>query len=218
MSIRHTGIGMTSQRTRVRMVDRVRQQGVQDEAVLAALNAVPRHIFVDEALASRAYEDIALPIGYGQTISNPYIVARMLEVLRAGGGLDKVLEIGTGCGYQAAILARVAREVYSVERIAPLLSRARKSLREIRALNVRLKHADGSLGWAEFGPFDGIVVAAAATMIAPELTDQLAIGGRMVVPFGAGEQRLRLIERTAHGFKESDLEAVKFVPLIPGVS
>ena len=218
MSTRHTGIGMTSQRTRARMVERLRQLGIKDEVVLAALNAIPRHIFIEEALSSRAYEEISLPIGFGQTISNPYIVARMSELLRAGGNLIKVLEIGTGCGYQAAVLSRIAKEVYSVERIAPLLGKARVSLRELRLPNVRLKHADGCMGLPEAGPFDGIIMAAAATHVPPELLQQLAEGGRMILPIGSGEQRLRLIERTPEGLVETDLEPVKFVPLLQGVS
>ncbi|TCV90376.1 protein-L-isoaspartate(D-aspartate) O-methyltransferase [Sulfurirhabdus autotrophica] len=218
MSTRHTGIGMTSQRTRARMVERLRQLGIKDEVVLAALNAIPRHIFIEEALSSRAYEEISLPIGFGQTISNPYIVARMSELLRAGGELHKVLEIGTGCGYQAAVLSRIAKEVYSVERIAPLLAKARVSLRELRLPNVRLKHADGCMGLPEAGPFDGIIMAAAATHVPPELLQQLAEGGRMILPIGSAEQRLRLIERTADGLVETDLEPVKFVPLMQGVS
>jgi len=218
MSTRHTGIGMTSQRTRARMVERLRQLGIKDEVVLAALNAIPRHIFIEEALSSRAYEEISLPIGFGQTISNPYIVARMSELLRAGGKLIKVLEIGTGCGYQAAVLSRIAKEVYSVERIAPLLGKARVSLRELRLPNVRLKHADGCMGLPEAGPFDGIIMAAAATHVPPELLQQLAEGGRMILPIGSGEQRLRLIERTPEGLVETDLEPVKFVPLLQGVS
>ena len=215
---RHSGIGMTSQRTRSRMVERLRQLGIKDEVVLSALNAIPRHIFIEEALSSRAYEEISLPIGFGQTISNPYIVARMAELLRADGELGKVLEIGTGCGYQAAVLSRIAREVYSVERIAPLLAKARASLRELRLPNIRLKHADGSFGLPDVGPFDGIIMAAAATHVPQDLLQQLAVGGRMVLPIGSGEQRLRLIERTPQGFIETDLEPVKFVPLLQGVS
>jgi protein-L-isoaspartate(D-aspartate) O-methyltransferase len=218
MSSRHSGIGMTSQRTRVRMVERLREQGVKDEVVLAAMGFIPRHIFVDEALSSRAYDDVSLPIGFGQTISNPYTVARMCELLRAGGVLGKVMEIGTGCGYQAAILTQIGREVYSLERIAPLLAKARQHLRELRLNNVRVKHADGNLGLREVGPFDGIIVAAAATHIAPELLEQLAIGGRLVVPMGSGEQRLHVFERTAQGCIETKLEPVKFVPLLPGVA
>lgn len=200
------------------MVERLRQLGIKDEVVLASLNSIPRHIFIEEALSSRAYEEISLPIGFGQTISNPYIVARMSELLRAGGELNKVLEIGTGCGYQAAVLSRIAKEVYSVERIAPLLAKARVSLRELRLPNVRLKHADGCMGLPEAGPFDGIIMAAAATHVPPELLQQLAEGGRMILPIGSGEQRLRLIERTAEGLVETDLEPVKFVPLLQGVS
>ena len=215
---RHSGIGMTSQRTRSRMVERLREQGIRDEVVLAAMNSVPRHIFVDEALASRAYDDVSLPIGYGQTISNPKIVARMLELLNSGGKLDKVLEIGTGCGYQAAVLSSIAKEVYSVERIAPLLAKARSSLKELRINNVRLRHADGSQGSREGGPFDGIVMAAAATHVPKALLDQLAIGGRMVLPLGGQEQRLCVIERDARGFSETVMDEVKFVPLLPGTN
>lgn len=218
MNIRHSGIGMTSQRTRVRMVERLRSQGIKDEVVLAAMGAVPRHIFVDEALSSRAYEDISLPIGFGQTISNPHTVARMCEILRNGGELGKVLEIGTGCGYQAAVLSKLAREVYSVERIAPLLAKARQKLRELRLSNVRVKHADGSIGLKEVAPFDAIIMAAAATHVPQELLQQLAPGGRMVLPLGSGEQRMCLIENTPQGFTETMLEPVKFVPLLQGTS
>jgi protein-L-isoaspartate(D-aspartate) O-methyltransferase len=218
MNIRHSGIGMTSQRTRARMVERLRSQGIKDEVVLAAMGAVPRHIFVDEALSSRAYEDISLPIGFGQTISNPYTVARMCELLRCGGELGKVLEIGTGCGYQAAVLSKLAREVYSVERIAPLLGKARQHLRELRLSNVRLKHADGSIGLKEVAPFDAIIMAAAATHVPQELLQQLASGGRMVLPLGSGEQRLCVLERTPQGVLETVLEPVKFVPLLLGTS
>lgn len=218
MNIRHSGIGMTSQRTRVRMVERLRAQGIKDEVVLAAMGAVPRHIFVDEALSSRAYEDISLPIGFGQTISNPHTVARMCEILRNGGELGKVLEIGTGCGYQAAVLSKLAREVYSVERIAPLLAKARQKLRELRLANVRVKHADGSIGLKEVAPFDAIIMAAAATHVPQELLQQLAPGGRMVLPLGSGEQRMCLIEHTQQGFTETMLEPVKFVPLLQGTS
>jgi protein-L-isoaspartate(D-aspartate) O-methyltransferase len=218
MTTWHSGIGMTSQRTRARMVERLREQGITDEVVLSVMGSVPRHIFVDEALASRAYDDVSLPIGFGQTISNPYTVARMVEIVRGGATLGKLLEIGTGCGYQAAVLAKLAREVYSVERIAPLLAKARKNLRELRLNNLRLKHADGTVGLREIAPFDSIVMAAAATHVPLELLEQLAVGGRMVLPIGSGEQRLRMVERTEQGFKETDLEVVKFVPLLPGVS
>lgn len=209
---------MTSARTRARMISRLREQGIRDEVVLAAMDSVPRHIFVDEAIASRAYDDVALPIGFAQTISQPYIVARMLELLRAGGTLNRVLEIGTGCGYQTAVLAKLAKEVYSVERIAPLLNKARQTLRELRMYGPRLKHADGSMGLAEVGQFDGIVMAAAATHVPPELLQQLAPGGRLVMPLGVNEQFLTVIENTPDGFVETVLEPVKFVPLKPGVA
>jgi protein-L-isoaspartate(D-aspartate) O-methyltransferase len=212
------GIGMTSQRTRDRMVQRLREQGVKDEVVLGAMNAIPRHIFVDEALSIRAYEDVSLPIGYGQTISQPYIVARMTEILRCGRPLGRVLEIGTGCGYQTAVLSKVAQEVYSVERISPLLMKARANLRELRTRNVKVKHADGHYGLPEIAPFDGIIVTAGATHIPNELMDQLAIGGRMVIPVGTQEQTLILVERLPEEFRQTKLEAVKFVPLLGGTS
>jgi protein-L-isoaspartate(D-aspartate) O-methyltransferase len=217
--IKHRGIGMTSERTRARMVERLREQGIRDASVLAAMGLVPRHIFVDEALSIRAYEDTALPIGFGQTISNPYIVARMIEVLRNGHDLQRVLEIGTGCGYQAAVLAKLAREVYSIERIATLIGRARRHIRELRIGNIKLKHGDGNLGLTEVAPYDGIILAAATPQPPPALLQQLALGGRMVLPRGSGsEQRLVLIERNEEGFEESMLEMVHFVPLLPGVS
>jgi protein-L-isoaspartate(D-aspartate) O-methyltransferase len=215
---RHSGIGMTSQRTRLRMVERLRRQGIRDEVVLAAMGEVPRHIFVDEALASRAYEDIALPLGFGQTISSPYIVARMTELARSGCALGKVLEIGTGCGYQTAVLARLAKEVYSIERLAPLLARARRHLRDVRITNARLRHGDGLLGVPEIAPFDTIIMAAAATHVPAALLEQLAAGGRMVLPMASNqEQRLCVIERTAQGYVERKMDQVKFVPLLPGV-
>jgi len=218
MSAKLSGIGMTSQRTRVRMAERLRSQGIKDEVVLDAMASVPRHIFVDEALATRAYEDCSLPIGFGQTISNPQTVARMTELLRGGRPLGRVLEIGTGCGYQTAVLARLAQEVYSVERIAPLLMKARGHLREIRAANVKVKHADGSIGLEELGPFDGIIMTAAATHVPEALLPQLAEGGRMVFPIGTSEQRLCLIEHTAEEYRQTTLEVVKFVPLLPGLA
>ncbi|MBI4193829.1 MAG: protein-L-isoaspartate(D-aspartate) O-methyltransferase [Betaproteobacteria bacterium] len=209
---------MTSQRTRLRMVERLRDQGICDEVVLAAMGEVPRHVFVDEALASRAYEDIALPLGFGQTISSPFTVARMTELARGGMDLGRVLDIGTGCGYQAAVLARVAREVYSVERLAPLLAKARRNLREFRLSSVRLRHGDGLLGLPEAAPFDAVVMAAAATHVPPALLDQLAVGGRMVLPMLINrEQRLCVIERTTQGYAEKQMDQVKFVPLLPGV-
>ncbi len=212
------GIGMTSQRTRQRMLARLREQGIRDEVTLAAMGAVPRHIFVDEAISSRAYEDVALPIGFGQTISQPYIVARMTEILRDSKALNKVLEIGTGCGYQTAVLAKVAKEVYSVERIRPLLLKARGHLRELRLSNIKLEHTDGTLGLPELAPFDGIMVTAASGHIPNDLLDQLAIGGRMVIPVGTDEQFLVLIERTKAEYRQTKLEAVKFVPLLGGTS
>jgi len=217
MSSRLSGIGMTSQRTRMRMIKRLREQGIVDEAVLNVMNEIPRHIFVEEALASRAYEDFALPLGFGQTISQPYIVARMTELLIAGKPRGKILEIGTGCGYQTAILARLATEVYSVERLLPLLAMARKNLRELRITNIRLKHADGHIGIPEAAPFDSILVTAAATHVPDPLKRQLALGGRMVVPMGSSEQYLCVIERTARGFSQSKLDAVKFVPMLSGL-
>jgi protein-L-isoaspartate(D-aspartate) O-methyltransferase len=211
-----SGIGMTSQRTRARLIERLREQGIRDETVLAAMFEVPRHLFVDEALASRAYDDVSLPINFNQTISQPYIVARMLEVLRGGGPLDRVLEIGTGCGYQAAVLAQVAREIFTLERIQPLYERARKQLRELKIRNVAVRYADGSLGLPDAGLFDGIIMAAAAPALSAVLREQLAVGGRMVVPVGAQEQWLYLVERDAAGFRETRLEPVKFVPLLIG--
>ena len=215
-TIRHSGIGMTSQRTRNRLIERLRAQGIQDEVVLAAMNAVPRHIFVDEALASRAYDDVSLPLGFGQTISQPYIVARMIEILRNGSPLNRVLEIGTGCGYQAAVLAQVAKEVYSVERVQPLYERAGDYLHELQTQNVTLRYADGNMGLPEIAPFDGIIMAAAATHVPPALLEQLAVGGRMVLPLGAQEQYLSLIERNVNGYCETRLDAVRFVPLLMG--
>lgn len=212
------GIGMTSQRTRDRMLTRLREQGIRDEVTLAAIAAIPRHIFVDEALSIRAYEDVSLPIGFGQTISQPYTVARMTEILRNGQTLNKVLEIGTGCGYQTAVLSKVAHEVYSVERIRPLVMKALGVLRNLKLSNIKLEYADGSMGLAQIAPFDGIIVTAASTHIPEELLAQLAVGGRMVIPVGVDEQHLYLIERGAHEFKKTKLEVVKFVPLLGGVS
>lgn len=216
------GIGMTSQRTRERMLARLREQGIRDEVVLAAMNEIPRHIFLDEALSIRAYEDVSLPINYGQTISQPYVVARMTEILRGGGSLNKVLEIGTGCGYQTAVLSKVAKEVYSVERIRPLLMKARDHLRKLRMGNIKLKHADGTMGLPELAPYDGIIVTAASGHIPEELLLQLAVGGRMVMPVGTDEQSLYLIEhaRTPSGreYRKTKFEAVRFVPLLGGIN
>jgi len=206
----------TTLRARTRMVERIKEQGVRDERVLAAMMAVPRHLFVEEALASRAYEDTALPLGLQQTISQPFVVARMIELLMAGRELGKTLEVGTGCGYQAAVLSQLATEVYSVERLRPLLDRARNNLRYLRRPNLRLKHADGSVGLKEAAPYDTIIVAAAAPKVPPALVEQLAEGGRLILPVGSGEQVLVLIERTARGIRETRLSAVRFVPLLPG--
>jgi protein-L-isoaspartate(D-aspartate) O-methyltransferase len=216
VNLRYAGIGMTSARTRGRLIERLRAEGIQDETVLAAMNEVPRHIFVDEALATRAYDDVSLPIGHGQTISQPYIVARMTEVLRNGKQLNRVLEIGTGCGYQAAVLSKVAREVYSVERIQPLYERARKALRELKIFNVSLRYADGTTGLPDAAPFDGIIMTCAAPELSGALREQLAVGGRMILPMGTQEQYLYLIERDENGFHENRLESVKFVPLLLG--
>ena len=210
------GIGMTSQRTRDRMIVRLREKGINDEAVLAAMREVPRHLFVEEAIASRAYEDTALPIGFEQTISQPYVVARMIAALRCGEPLGKVLEVGTGCGYQAAELAVVAREVFSMERIAALLEKARANLRPLRLANLRLAHGDGAKGLPEAAPFDAIILAAAAPRIPRALLEQLAPGGRLVAPVGSDDQELVLVEHKKEGFVETRLDAVRFVPLRGG--
>jgi protein-L-isoaspartate(D-aspartate) O-methyltransferase len=210
---------MTSLRTRERMLVRLREQGIKDEVVLSAISAIPRHIFVDEALSIRAYEDVSLPIGFGQTISQPYIVARMSEILRNGKPLGNVLEIGTGCGYQTAVLSRLAKEVYSVERVRPLVMKARGHLRELKCINVKLDHADGNMGLPQLAPFDAILVTAAASHIPQDLLDQLAIGGRLVIPVGTDEQILYLVERISQlDYRQTKLEPVKFVPLLGGVS
>lgn len=217
MKLELAGIGMTSQRTRARMIERLREGGIRDERVLAAMAAVPRHAFVEAALASRAYEDTALPIGLKQTISQPFVVARMIELLAAGRELGKTLEIGAGCGYQAAVLAQMAREVYAVERLAQLLDKARANLRQLRLPNVRLKHGDGRLGLENAAPFDTIIVAAASPGVPQALLAQLAVGGRMILPLGVTEQTLCLIERKPGGCSETRLDAVRFVPLVSGV-
>jgi len=211
------GIGMTSQRTRTRMVERLREQGIRDTRVLHAMGLVPRHIFLEQALANRAYDDTALPLGFGQTISQPYVVARMIELLIAGRELGKTLEIGAGCGYQAAILGVLSKRVFAVERVAPLLARARDNLKQLKLSHVRLKHADGHLGLPEAAPFDTIILAAAATDVPPALLAQLAPGGRLVMPLGGSEQVICLVERTENGFVETRFDAVRFVPLLPGV-
>lgn len=213
------GIGMTSQRTRERLIGRLMEQGVKNHRVLDVVRTTPRHIFLDEALSHRAYEDVALPIGYGQTISQPYIVARMTELLVNSGKLDRVLEIGTGCGYQTAIIAQLADQVYSVERIRPLLERARKHLKLLGLRQVELKHADGNLGWGEKGPFDAILTTAAPQQVPVDLLAQLADGGRLIIPVG-GEagQELRLITRHGEDFQTEILQQVRFVPLLSGKS
>jgi protein-L-isoaspartate(D-aspartate) O-methyltransferase len=217
-SSRNPGIGMTSQRTRTRMVERLRAQGIRDETVLAAMGEVPRHIFVDEALSSRAYEDMALPLGYGQTISSPHTVARMTELARNGRPLGKVLEIGTGCGYQSAVLCRVARQVYSMERLAALIRKARRNLRQAGVTNIHLRHGDGHAGMPEIAPFDAIVMTAAAARAPEALLKQLSVGGRMVLPVErSDEQHLFIIERTDRGIVERRMDPVVFVPLLPGV-
>jgi protein-L-isoaspartate(D-aspartate) O-methyltransferase len=221
---RHTGIGMTSTRTRDRMIERLRADGIRDEVVLAAMNAVPRHIFVDEALASRAYEDTPLPIGDGQTISQPWVVARMSELARNGGTISRVLEIGTGCGYQTAVLAQFAGDVYSVERIGALVAKARRNLQALKVKNVRLMHGDGSADLGEDLEVDAIVVTAGATHVPTALLKYLKPGGRMVLPLAqAGDatdrvQRLTVIEAAPGGFREQTFDAVRFVPLLPGLA
>jgi protein-L-isoaspartate(D-aspartate) O-methyltransferase len=209
---------MTSERTRERMVERLRGRGIRDERVLGALAAVPRHLFVEEALASRAYEDSALPIGFAQTISQPFVVARMIEVLLQDQEPEKVLEVGTGCGYQAAVLARLYREVYSIERIKGMHERARANLLGLKLANLRLAHGDGYAGLEKAAPFQAIVVAAAAPRVPEALLRQLAPGGRMVLPLrGAnGAQRLVLVERSGRGFVETELDTVRFVPMEAG--
>lgn len=218
MSMMHNGIGMTSQRTRDRLAKRLQEEGICDRRVLDVIRNTPRHLFVEEAFASRAYEDTALPIGYGQTISQPYVVARMTEALLAGGQpLNKVLEIGTGCGYQSAVLAQLVGQVFSVERIAPLVEMARRHMRELRIRNVRIKHSDGTVGLVEHAPYDGILAAAAAESVPAALLEQLAVGGRLVIPVGPqGRQELRLYIRTPDGFELHTLEHVSFVPMLGG--
>jgi protein-L-isoaspartate(D-aspartate) O-methyltransferase len=217
--LRMAGIGMTSARTRDRLVQRLREQGIRSLPVLDRVRNVPRHIFVDEALGSRAYEDTALPIGFGQTISQPYIVARMTEALLEGGPLRKVLEVGTGCGYQTAVLAPLVERVYTIERIAPLAARAKERLKELGIRNVRLRHGDGTLGWKSQAPFDGILVAAAPLVVPEALLKQLDVGGRLLVPVGPeGEQELVRFTRREERMQRESLGAVAFVPLLGGTS
>ncbi|PPC89007.1 MAG: protein-L-isoaspartate O-methyltransferase [Methylobacter sp.] len=211
------GIGMTSQRTRNRMVERLQEQGIRNAKVLDTLRATPRHIFMDEALASRAYEDTALPIGFNQTISQPYIVARMTELLLEFGPRAKVLEIGTGCGYQTAILAQLCGHVYTVERIQPLQKKAKDHLWEMKLKNISYLHSDGGWGWPDNAPFDGILVTAAPSEIPENLLQQMAVGGIMVIPVGGSDsQSLQRVTRTETSFEVETLEPVVFVPFLPG--
>lgn len=213
------GIGMTSARTRERLIQRLLEQGIRDPRVLDRIRNVPRHLFVDEAIASRAYEDTALPIGHGQTISQPYIVARMTEAVTVGGTPDKVLEIGTGCGYQTAVLAPLVKRLYSIERIEPLLNRARKRSKELGLRNVRFRHADGAAGWKAQAPFDAILVAAAPHAVPMKLLEQLRDGGRLVVPVGPeGAQELLRFTRRGKEYLRERLCLVSFVPLVGGVT
>ncbi len=209
------GIGMTSQRTRDRLIQRLREEGIHDEDVLEVMRQTPRHIFVDEALASRSYEDTALPIGHGQTISQPYIVARMTELLLAKGPLKRVLEVGTGSGYQTAILAPFVEQIFTVERIAPLLEQAKQKHRALGLTNIRYLLSDGSWGWPQHAPFDAIIATAAPEEIPLELPQQLVDGGRLIIPHGANtQQRLSVVERDGESLNQTDLDMVSFVPLV----
>ena len=211
------GIGMTSQRTRDRLIAALKEMGIESGAVLDVMRSIPRHLFVDEALATRAYENVPLPIGYNQTISQPYIVARMTEALVSGRQLNNVLEIGAGCGYQSAVIAQFAEQVYSVERINGLLTQARERFRRLGYHNIRARHADGNGGWPEQAPFDGIIVAAAPLGVPEALLDQLAPDGRLIIPVGApDEQKLLLVTRAEDGFKHEHIDAVNFVPMLGG--
>lgn len=217
-SIKLNGIGMTSQRTRRRLVQRLEDEGIHNQDVLNVMASTPRHIFIDEAMSHRAYEDISLPIGEGQTISQPYIVARMTEILLESGPCDRVLEIGTGSGFQTAILAQLFHKVFSIERIRSLQEKARKQLALLRLMNIEYRYGDGCEGWPEKGPFDAIIVTAAPAVLPKTLMQQLVDGGRMIVPVGAvdGEQKLCLIQRVGDDFEKHVLESVKFVPLLGG--
>ena len=212
------GIGMTSMRTRIRLINRLREEGIRNESVLDVILNTPRHLFVDEALANRAYEDTALPIGFNQTLSQPYIVARMTEALLASGGpMNRVLEVGTGSGYQTAVLAQLVAQVFSVERILPLQEQARERMQALGLRNIKMKHADGGMGWPQKSPFDGIIVTAAPTRVPQDLIEQLAPGGSMVIPVGLGQQQdLLLINRQGDEYTQRVLEPVRFVPLLGG--
>ena len=218
MNDKFRGIGMTSQRSRDRLIDQLREMGIRSEKVLEVMRNMPRHIFIDEALASRAYDNTALPIGHNQTISQPYIVARMTEALLENGKPDKVLEIGSGCGYQTAILSKLVNKVYSIERIEALLNKAREKLTALKCHNVRTRYGDGTEGWPEHAPYDGILVSAAPVGIPEKLLEQLAPGGRLIIPVGkSGEQELLCITRNEDNYSEQRLDWVSFVPLVDGI-
>ncbi len=221
MSLHFQGVGMTSMRTRERMIQRLSEQGITDMRVLDVMLNTPRHLFLDEALSHRAYEDTALPIGHGQTLSQPYIVARMTELLLGTAGkLDKVLEVGTGSGYQTSVLAQLVPQVYTVERIKPLQDKAKERLRELSLRNVSFKHADGGFGWPEMGPYKGIISTAAPQAVPEELLNQLAPGGVLVIPLGGREQHLHLFirEEDKEGYITRVIEPVKFVPFLSGTA
>jgi protein-L-isoaspartate(D-aspartate) O-methyltransferase len=220
MNIHHQGIGMTSQRSRNRLVEQLRSMGILSERILEAIKNTPRHIFVDEALSSRAYDNTALPIGYNQTISQPYIVAKMTEALiESGDPLQNVLEIGTGCGYQTVILSKFAKQVSTIERIQALLGKAREKFYALKCSNIRAMNGDGNLGWPEHAPFDGILVAAAPIGIPQLLLDQLSTNGRLIIPVGqSGSQELLLVARNEDGFQEKLLDTVSFVPMLEGIN
>ena len=211
------GIGMTSQRTRERLIQRLMDQGISQFEVLEAIRSVPRHLFVDEELAHRSYEDTALPIGYGQTLSQPYMVARMSQLALARGRPKKVLELGSGSGYQTAILASLVDEICAIERIKPLVDRAKKQLRALRIRNVRMRHGDGLEGWPTEAPFDLVLGAAAPETVPAALLDQLAPDGRLILPVGGRRQQLMMVTSTTDGFVEEIIEEVNFVPMLQGV-
>tara|TARA_B110000196_G_C21018259_1_gene601424 strand:+ start:68 stop:733 length:666 start_codon:yes stop_codon:yes gene_type:complete len=218
MITEHSGIGMTSQRTRDRLAEKLVKMGIQSEVVLNAIRNTPRHLFVDEALESRAYENTALPIGFNQTISQPYIVAKMTEALIKNRTLKNVLEVGTGCGYQTIIMAQFTKRIYTIERINGLLTRARERFQQLRFSNIRSKHADGNIGWSEHAPFDGIIVAAAPTGVPEALLEQLAVNGRLIIPVGkTGEQKLLLFTREEESYEKKIIDSVSFVPMLGGI-